>query len=616
MYCLKIGEIKLDKILPYKVGDKAYTLSLLSQRGFYVPQGFVLTADAWLEYISYNKILGKLGTLLHKEENIFLQSAILTREILHGALPPQIKRELQENLTYLKEDFLAVRSSAVGEDAVDSSFAGIYASFLGVRNELSKISQAIKKCYASLYNPSALFYKKEKGMELEGVMCVLVQEMVKSRVSGVAFSSYPSPGKCRIEASFGLGNLVVSGKVQPDVFVVDGRGYKIEEKVLGSKQFAAFLREGKGVIVNEVENPGVFSLGEEEVMAIAKMVFSLEILFGVPQDVEWALDEKGNIVILQSRPWRERVNTLEADPFYSFSSTPVIRGKAFYPGEMPKEKGILILTYPEPQHIPYLKNAVAVISEVGGVLNHFAITCRELGIPFLLIRGATSKIKQGDFVEIKLGQKREGTPFSKLEGKWLKVISFIPAGPPPIVKERSKAMCSSLPKIINRDYNLTILVRDDGIYVSKSSLSKFVRDILKNLPLLCERLKNPQLLPADIRSALPILASLVIESLFQRLSELVGNESVAFHLIRLEGSLYMELEREELEIYLTRFGGIKVEVPMELREKKELARGEIEEIAGRALENLPQDKRKEAEVLSHTLRLLIKLYEDKDYPKI
>jgi pyruvate,water dikinase len=600
-FILKIENVESEEEFSLKVGGKAYNLGLLKKAGYDIPRCLVLTTDAYDEFLRFNGLEDKIRRILEGTdfENLNFKSLLLKREIMAGELPVRVKEEIEENIKHLVSPFYAVRSSAVGEDSLGVSFAGVHDSFLGVSKE--EIFEAIKKCWASLYNPSAIFLRLERDLPLEGAMSVIVKEMVRSEVSGVCLS-YPE--ECIIEAIWGLGSLLVSGEVEPDIYVVDKNSWEIREKRIGNKNLKAKLTS-RGVVLASVHIKR-YCLSDETAVAIARLSSSIEKFFGLPQDIEWAL-ERDKIFILQSRP----INVGEIKPLFldsplSYVSTPLIRGRAFIEREV-EEDGILVIRRAEPGFVLFLKNAKAVICEEGGVLNHFAILCRELGIPYFLMRNATKLIRDSEFIEIRVRDKEyvEVKGFERV--KWMKIMSFIPSPPPPPVRDFLKESAENLPRFINKEYKIETKIRKGGIYLSNDSLKGFLRDLETNLSILYENLKGLEGMSKEERNSLPILAALIVEHLFEKLCLLTGSRNIALNLIKGTEPLYLMLDRKELERYLLRFG-VRVRIPGELKKRAREERGREE--VSKFLKFIPDAG--EAEKLAFIIKTLIQSYEAKD----
>lgn len=280
------------------IGEKAYQQALLWQQGINVPTGLVITTTLFSNFCKINAIdIDKLAT----NRNI-------DQQILQGELSAELAQQISQNLDqlYTEEPIygFAVRSSAIGEDGVTDSFAGIHLTRLGIKRK--DILYAIKECWASAFTPQAIGYRQEKGLPLSNIrIAVLIQPVIMPRVAGVAFTLNPVTGKSEfvINAAYGLGESVVSGQIEPDLYRLSkGNAILLLEEKIGSKA-TQIVQDRDALAVLPVENHQRLrpALSETEVIELAKQLQKLEDHFGQPQDVEWAND--GNrLFILQTRP--------------------------------------------------------------------------------------------------------------------------------------------------------------------------------------------------------------------------------------------------------------------------------------------------------------------------
>jgi pyruvate,water dikinase len=316
----------------------------------------------------------------------------------------------------LSDVFVAVRSSATAEDLPDASFAGQQETFLNVKGVRHLLENTVK-CWSSLFTPRAIFYRTEKGFAHEKVfISVGVQKMVNSKAAGVIFTINPvtgDPSQIVIEGNYGLGETVVSGAVTPDDFVVDKNTLKIIERRIAKKtvQYLRDLGTGKTVHLDvPVEKQEQPCLNDEEIIKLAELAKRIEQHYGKAQDIEWAIDSDlsfpDNIFIVQSRPetvWSlklaEKPTKAEAEGMKPAEMLKVIvkgspAGKRGFgigmakvvsnPEEAAKvmQKGdILVTEMTNPDYVPFMKLAGAIVTDKGGVTCHAAIVSRELGIP-------------------------------------------------------------------------------------------------------------------------------------------------------------------------------------------------------------------------------------------
>jgi len=431
-YVLWFEEIDKDDVA--LVGGKSANLGEMAKAGIPVPPGFAVTSYAYKEFIERTGLKSKISEVLKevansKDPKAFEDvSARIRRIIEREEVPEDIARVIVENYRKLcervgKADVLvAVRSSATAEDLPGASFAGQQDTFLNVEGE-EEVLLKVKKCWSSLFTPRAIFYRQEKGIDHDKVlMSVVVQKMVNAKAAGVMFTIHPVTGeedKILIEGSWGLGEAVVSGSVTPDTYVVDKRTLKILEKKIAEKTHEVVRGPSSGQIV-KVEVPperrNVPCLSDEEVIKLAELALKIEQHYGHPQDIEWAIDRDmkfpENIFIVQSRPetvWslrrerarekpsvelRERrvvVKGLPASPGVGAGKAKVV--KSIEEASKMVEKGdILVTTMTNPDWVPYMRLAGAIVTDEGGMTCHAAIVSRELGIPAIVGTGNATKV--------------------------------------------------------------------------------------------------------------------------------------------------------------------------------------------------------------------------------
>jgi len=290
-------------------GGKGASLGEMTQAGIPVPEGFVVLSEAFEQFIKETdlnvEIDAILETIKHEEihtvENASekIQSLILSREI-----PKDIGRKIVQEFEKLKCEFVAVRSSATSEDSASAAWAGQLDSYLNTTEKT--LLENVKRCWASLFTPRAIFYRFEKGLYgTEISVAVVVQKMVNSEESGIAFSVHPVTqdyNQIIIEAGFGLGEAIVSGQITPDSYVVDKTDWRVIDVNVNEQNKGLFRKSGGGNEWRELSKKGkeqVLSL--KEIVELSKLIVKIERQYGFPVDIEWAR-EGGNFYIVQSRP--------------------------------------------------------------------------------------------------------------------------------------------------------------------------------------------------------------------------------------------------------------------------------------------------------------------------
>ena len=439
------------------VGGKNANLGEMYQAGIPVPPGFAVTAAAYEKFITETgiaekiyKIIGETVTDINNPQQYEVASKKIRELIESTKIVKEIDEAIREAYRKLCEGMgvlevsVAVRSSATAEDLPDASFAGQQETYLNVKGE-DEVIKKTQKCWSSLFTPRAIFYRTQKGFRHEDVLIsVGIQKMVNAKAAGVMFTINPvtgDPNQIVIEGNWGLGESVVSGAVTPDDYIVDKRTMKIIEKRIAKKTVEYIRDPETGETIHaEVpeERQNIPCLTDEEIIKLAELAKIIENHYGgKPQDIEWAIDKDlefpESIFIVQSRPetvWstkaKEEAAPTEA-PTVTEERTVVIRGLPASPGiyagkakvvltteeaDRLLEKGdILVTTMTNPDWVPYMRKAGAIVTNDGGMTCHAAIVSRELGIPCIVGTGnATEKIVTGkDYtVNAKTGVVYEG----------------------------------------------------------------------------------------------------------------------------------------------------------------------------------------------------------------
>ncbi len=396
----------------------------LASKGVRVPPGFATTADGYWRFIAANDLAATIKSALdaRKAGKTTLQEAgqTIRSAILRADWPADAEQAIREAYRKLCEQSgtpdadVAVRSSATAEDLPDASFAGQQESFLNIRGEAALLD-ACRRCYASLFTDRAISYREAKGFDhLKIALSVGVQKMVRSDLAGagVMFSIDTETGFDKIvviDAAWGLGENVVQGAVDPDEYQVfkpllDRPGLvPIVEKKCGEKARKMLYATGEAKPTRNVPTSlaerAAYVLNDEEILQLARWACVIEAHYGMPMDMEWAKDgQTGTLFIVQARP--ETVQShraLGALKSYRLKSKgrkllsglsigdAVVTGKVclirnaseianFRPGT------ILVTENTDPDWVPIMKRAVAVITDHGGRTSHAAIVSRELGL--------------------------------------------------------------------------------------------------------------------------------------------------------------------------------------------------------------------------------------------
>jgi pyruvate,water dikinase len=432
---------ELDKSSGSIAGGKGANLAEIYNLKVSVPPGFVVTAQAYnyfIEKAGLKEQIRKLLEGLDYEDTEKLNA--ITKEIrdsiLKSKMPKEMEEEILENygildvkelqevrggaLDILKSSsepiFVAVRSSATAEDLADASFAGQQDSFVNVKGQTELILH-IKKCFASLFTARATYYRSKKGFDHAKVsLAVVVQKMVDSDKSGVIFSKDPSykNDNIIIEAVWGLGEGIVSGKITPDKYLVS-TDLEILEKKIADKKVAITRDSGgnKEVVKLNEEKSKHQVLKDFEITKLAEIAIKLEEHYQKPQDIEFAIEGE-EIYIVQTRP----ITTIEkrVEKSAEIKGEVILTGLGASPGiasgkikiildlkDLHKiEKGdILVTTMTNPDMVVTMQKSAAIVTDEGGLTAHAAIVSREMGIPAVVgTQEATTKLKEGEIITV------------------------------------------------------------------------------------------------------------------------------------------------------------------------------------------------------------------------
>lgn len=307
MYILKLKDINNDN--NDVVGGKAANLGKLSSFGVRVPDGFCICFDAYREFVKINKldsvIINHINRNLSGKISNYQCSQYIIKCFMEASIPLDIVQAIEKEYIYLNECRVAIRSSASTEDLKEASFAGQQDTFLNVVG-IDNIIEHIKLCWASLWTERSMAYRKKTNYDSCSIcLAVIIQEMIDSNVSGVAFTYNPINNRANevlINSTYGLGEAVASGLVTPDTFIYDIHKKRIIYKGKGNKRFR-FVNGTSGIekVHNSIMQRQKYSINTLLVCRLVILCKKIEKHFNYPQDIEWAIVHH-KIYILQSRP--------------------------------------------------------------------------------------------------------------------------------------------------------------------------------------------------------------------------------------------------------------------------------------------------------------------------
>lgn len=428
-----VGELVLPLSRVHKemadgVGSKMANLGEIKSRmpEIAVPEGFVITAAAYEYFLRHNELQEEINRRLQAVEregiaDLYRMSSEIQMLIIGGEVPDDLGEAITAAYRDLEAAFkrklrLALRSSAVGEDAVETSFAGQYRSELNVSPD--NLLQVYKEVLASKYALTALSYRLHKGLRDEDVpMCVGCLRMVEAVCGGVMYSRDPTNIRREvilINGVHGLAKTVVDGSVSPDLWEVSRtEPLGVIRQEIRQKELKAVCLPEEGVILTADSEGDMPVLSEAQVLDLARIALLLEDHFQAPQDMEWSIDAEGRVYILQSMPLKQVTGRERGEAAPASIPNPVIlrggeraspgvaAGPAFFVKnnldvlQFP-DGAVLVTAFAHPGWAALLPRAAAVVTDRGGITGHLANVAREFGIPALFNTfEATRKIEPG-----------------------------------------------------------------------------------------------------------------------------------------------------------------------------------------------------------------------------
>jgi len=432
----------------------------LSSRDILVPYGFIITSNAFDLFMEYNNLNNRIDEIIQYIDvddlsNLTNNGHTIRQMILSGTMPELLENSIIEyynnlSLKYLEENTdVAVRSSGTSEDLPDASFAGQQDTYLNIRGVVLLLYK-IKSCFASLYTDRAISYRKIMNFKNTIKLSVCIQKMVRSDIgsSGVAFSIDPDTGfrdVVIINGSWGLGEMVVSGQVKPDEFIVFKTldNYPIIDKNIGEKNNKMIYHDNPDqktkIVDTSTLEKNLFCLSEENITLLAKWIHIIEKYYSdkykrwCPVDIEWALDGLTNkLYIVQARP--ETIHSRKADKIefieyllekhkkITVLCNGIAVGNSISGGNVKlitsidckesyefKEGDVLVSKYTDPTFEPLMKKASAIITDSGGRTSHAAIVSRELGKTCIVgCNNATTILQKNQYITVSCSEGEIG----------------------------------------------------------------------------------------------------------------------------------------------------------------------------------------------------------------
>ena len=566
---------ELTKKSGQTAGGKGANLAEMFNTKLPIPPAFVIITTAYNSYIEKTGIKDELGKILDSIDvdntNELNEKATQIRElIINATIPEDIKAEIEEAYEHLSVDksalqeakgnalsilknsqepaFVAVRSSATTEDLDDASFAGQQETYLNVKGN-SDLITTVKRVLASLFTSRAIYYRKKKGFSKEKFsLAVVVQKMINADKSGVMFSKNPvkKDDSILIEAVFGLGEGIVSGKINPDSYEVSNE-LEIIKKKIGNKK-TAIIRSASGetkqVKLNE-DRAKAQVLTEGEISTLGNFALKIEDHYKKPQDIEFAIEDR-EIFITQSRP----ITTTSKESTAEITGKEILSGLGASPGvgagkvkiintmkdlEKISKGDILVTKMTNPDMVVSMQKADAILTDEGGITSHAAIVSREMGIPAVVgTENATELLHDGDLITVdgSAGKVYEGE--SKEEVK-IEILPVVPTKTkikvivdlPSATERAAKTQCEAIG-----------LTRLEGIiasgkkhpdwYIKNGNWEEYIETIEKGITEIIQPFKEIWIRTSDVRTdEYPTLEGAPPED---EANPMMGDHAIRFHL--------------------------------------------------------------------------------------
>ncbi len=516
------------------VGGKGGNLGEMYNLGIPIPNGFVVTSNAYFKFIEDNNLKKQIKDILKitdvdQPDQLQLASkkirSIIKKSPINQELSIEIMKAYKKLSGFggLKNIPVAVRTSATAEDSLDASFAGQGDTFLNVKGEANVVNR-VRDCWSSLFTSRSIFYQVKKHYDHFKIgVAVPVQKLINSEISGIMFTTNPvtnAKNEIIVETIWGLGEYIVQGKITPDQYVIDKNEWKIisEEHVSQDIQLIKGDDETKEAPVPKTKiNKKKIDLSMA--LKIAKIGQKLHNHYGKPQDIEFAID-RGKLYIVQTRPIttiNTNQKTLDNQKLV-IDQTPFLTGEPASPGissgiiviiKDPKEitraqKGqILVTTMTTPDFVPAMKKVNGIITDKGGQTSHAAIVSRELGVPCVVgTKTATKDLKEGDIVtlngtagkiwkgDLTNGQNFKNQTITKISTKKTATKVYVNLGEPELAKTISQRNVDGI-GLLRAEFMIANIGTHPKYIIAQGKQKEYISELAKNLVEFCKNF-NPR----------------------------------------------------------------------------------------------------------------------------
>ena len=516
------------------VGGKGGNLGEMYNLGIPIPNGYVVTSNAYFQFIEDNKLKPIIKDILKitdvDQPDQLLQASKKIRSIIRKTpvsypLAIEIMKAYKKLSGFggLKNIPVAVRTSATAEDSLDASFAGQGDTFLNVLGEVNVVNR-VRDCWSSLFTSRSIFYQVKKHYDHFKIgVAVPVQKLINSEVSGIMFTTNPvtnAKNEIIVETIWGLGEYIVQGKITPDQHVIDKNDWKIisEEHVDQDIQLIKGKDETKETTVPKSKK-NKKKINISMAIKIAKIGQKLHNHYGKPQDVEFAID-KGKLYIVQTRPITTIVTsqkTLDNQKLV-INQTPFLIGEPASPGissgavviiKDPKEitraqKGqVLVTSMTTPDFVPAMKKVNGIITDKGGQTSHAAIVSRELGVPCVVgTKIATKNLKEGDIVtlngtegkvwkgDLTNGQDFKNQPTIKISTKKTATKVYVNLGEPELASTIAQRNVDGI-GLLRAEFMMANIGVHPKYIIAQGKQKEFISELAKNIVEFCKSF-NPR----------------------------------------------------------------------------------------------------------------------------
>jgi pyruvate,water dikinase len=523
---------EVDKKDIADVGGKGANLGEMTRAGFPVPPGFIVTSHAYYQFLDATGLRDVIRDTLvpldvNNSKELEKAATTIQRRITRAPFPKQLGQEiirayLKLGNGALKHALVAVRSSATAEDLPGASFAGQQSTFLNVQGE-ANVVEKVKEAWASLFTARAIFYRATNNFDHFKVgIAVPVQKMVQSESSGILFTIDPVTNNKEyivIEAIVGLGEMIVQGAVTPDHYKVDKKTLTILEKTIGEQE-KMMVKKGTDNHIQPVP-PKLKTkqkITDTHITTLAALGKKLEQHYFFPQDAEWAI-EGNTVYIVQTRPVTTVGKQAQTPRTSAIKSKVFLKGDPASPGiatgpvkilksalenHKISQGDILVADMTNPDFVPAMRRAVAIVTQRGGRTSHAAIVSREMGLPAIVgVKDALKMLKDGEVITVngQAGEIYKGNVASAFADQHLKAKSSserIKTATKVLTNLADPARAEEIARmhvdgigLLRAEFIMAQIGTHPKKFVDDKKESVFVRQMAENMEIIC-RAFNPR----------------------------------------------------------------------------------------------------------------------------